>query len=53
MVAEMRGTSDTSVLEGEVLEVGGGVEVEPESSEMLKWVELGDGSAPCSRGRAV
>lgn len=33
VVAEIRGTSEISVLEGEVLEVGGGVEAAPESSE--------------------
>lgn len=50
VVAEMRGTS-TSVFVGVVFEVVGGVEVDPESSE-IKCVEAGDGSAE-SRRRAT
>lgn len=59
VVAEMRGTSLTSVLDGEVLDVGGGVEVEPESEGSGKWAEVGDGSrreeaeeSGCSEGGA-
>lgn len=49
-MTEMRGASETSVLDGEVLVVGGVWELDPESSETKSVDVAGDGFVRSGRG---